>query len=135
MELEPTDTIAALYRWRDVMVEVMRGAGCVGGCPIGSLASELSDTDPLARARLARAFAYWEDLIRDGLAAIAARAELPRGWMSTAWRWPCLRGCRAACCSVRFGATPHRWRRPWTRWSNTSAAWECARPTGASFWS
>ena len=52
VELEQADTIEALYRWRDVMVEVMRSAGCVGGCPIGSLASELSDTDPLARARL-----------------------------------------------------------------------------------
>ena len=79
VELEQADTIEALYRWRDVMVEVMRSAGCVGGCPIGSLASELSDTDPLARARLARSFAYWEVLIRDGLAAIAARAELPEG--------------------------------------------------------
>jgi TetR/AcrR family transcriptional repressor of nem operon len=79
VELEQADTIEALYRWRDVMVEVMRSAGCVGGCPIGSLASELSDTDPLARARLARSFAHWEVLIRDGLAAIAARAELPQG--------------------------------------------------------
>ena len=78
-ELEQVDTIEALCRWRDVMVEVMRDAGCVGGCPIGSLASELSDTDPLARARLARSFAQWEALIRDGLAAIAARAELPPG--------------------------------------------------------
>jgi AcrR family transcriptional regulator len=37
------------------------------------------DTDPLARARLTRAFAQWEDLIRDGLEAIAARGELPPG--------------------------------------------------------
>ena len=43
------------------MVDVMRGRGCVGGCPIGSLANELSDTDPLATGRLARAFAQWED--------------------------------------------------------------------------
>ena len=61
------------------MVDVMRGLGCVGGCPIGSLASELSDADPLARARLARAFAQWEALIREGLAAVAARGELPPG--------------------------------------------------------
>jgi len=79
VELEQADTIEALYRWRDVMVEVMRSAGCVGGCPIGSLASELSDADPLARARLARAFAQWEALIREGLAAVAARGELPPG--------------------------------------------------------
>ena len=130
VELEQVDTIEALYRWRDVMVDVMRSAGCVGGCPIGSLASELSDTDPLARARLARSFAHWEGLIRDGLAAIAARAELPPG-----------AGCRSpgaghACGSAgRLAAQSgsarhrHRWKRRWTRLSSTSAAWECTRDT------
>ena len=78
-ELHRVDSIEALHRWRNMMVDVMRGLGCVGGCPIGSLASELSDADPLARARLARAFAQWEDLIREGLAAVAARGELPPG--------------------------------------------------------
>jgi AcrR family transcriptional regulator len=77
LELHPLDSIAAVVRWRDALVDVMRGHGCTGGCPIGSLASELSDTDPLARARLSRAFAQWEGLIRDGLAAIVARGELP----------------------------------------------------------
>ena len=76
-ELHRVDSIEALHRWRNTMVDVMRGLGCVGGCPIGSLASELSDADPLARARLARAFAQWEALIREGLAAVAARGELP----------------------------------------------------------
>ena len=79
LELHRIDSIEAMVRWRNALVDVMRGRGCVAGCPIGSLASELSDTDPLARARLARAFAQWEDLIRDGLAAIAARGELPPG--------------------------------------------------------
>ena len=78
-ELHRVDSIEALHRWRNTMVDVMRGLGCVGGCPIGSLASELSDADPLARARLARAFAQWEALIREGLAAVAARGELPPG--------------------------------------------------------
>ena len=35
LELERVNTIEALYRWRDVMVGVMRDAGCVGGCPSG----------------------------------------------------------------------------------------------------
>jgi AcrR family transcriptional regulator len=79
LELHRVDSIAALVHWRNALVNLMRGRACVGGCPIGSLASELSDTDPLARARLTRAFAHWEDLIRDGLEAIAARGELPSG--------------------------------------------------------
>jgi TetR/AcrR family transcriptional repressor of nem operon len=79
LALFPIDSIAALVRWRNAVVDVMRGRGCMGGCPIGSLANELSDTDPLARARLARAFAQWEDMIREGLAAIVERGELPSG--------------------------------------------------------
>jgi TetR/AcrR family transcriptional regulator, transcriptional repressor for nem operon len=79
LALFPLDSIAALVRWRNTVVDVMRGRGCIGGCPIGSLANELSDTDPLARARLARAFAQWEDMIREGLAAIVERGELPSG--------------------------------------------------------
>jgi len=79
LALFPLDSIAALVRWRNAVVDVMRGRGCIGGCPIGSLANELSDTDPLARARLARAFAQWEDMIREGLVAIVERGELPSG--------------------------------------------------------
>jgi TetR/AcrR family transcriptional regulator, transcriptional repressor for nem operon len=77
LALRPLDSIAAMVRWRNAVVDVMRGRGCVGGCPIGSLANELSDTDPLARARLASAFAQWEDMIRAGLTAIVERGELP----------------------------------------------------------
>lgn len=79
LKLHRVDSIEALCRWRDAMVAIMRGQGCVGGCPIGSLASELSDTDPLARARLARAFAQWEGMLREGLAEIAVRGQWPAG--------------------------------------------------------
>jgi hypothetical protein len=34
---------------------------------------------PVARARLARSFAQWENMIQDGLVTIAARGELPDG--------------------------------------------------------
>jgi TetR/AcrR family transcriptional regulator, transcriptional repressor for nem operon len=77
--LDRLENLHDLYRWRDIMVEMMRGLGCVGGCPIGSLANELSEIDPLARARVARSFAQWERMIRDGLTAIADRGELPEG--------------------------------------------------------
>ena len=76
MELHRVDSIEALCRWRDTLVDVMRGKNCSRGCPIGSLASEWSGKDPLARARLARAFAEWEGLLRDGLAAVAAQGQL-----------------------------------------------------------
>ena len=75
--LDPLESLEDLHRWRDIMVDVMRGLGCVRGCPIGSLASDLSGIDPLARAQLARSFAQWESMIHDGLTVIAARGELP----------------------------------------------------------
>ncbi|MDF0531397.1 TetR family transcriptional regulator [Tsukamurella sp. 8F] len=77
--LDRLESLQDLYRWRDIMVDMVRGLGCVGGCPIGALANELAEIDPLARARLARSFAQWEKMIRDGLIAIAGRGELPQG--------------------------------------------------------
>jgi TetR/AcrR family transcriptional regulator, transcriptional repressor for nem operon len=77
--LDRIDSIKDLYRWRHIMVDLVRGLGCAGGCPIGSMANELSESDPLARARLARSFAQWEHMIHDSLVAIAARGELADG--------------------------------------------------------
>lgn len=77
--LDRLESLRDLYRWRDILVETVRQAGGVGGCPIGTLANELAEIDPLARAHLARSFNQWEHLIRDGLAVIAARGELPAG--------------------------------------------------------
>ena len=77
--LDRIDSIKDLYRWRDIMVDLVRNLGCVGGCPIGSMANELSETDPIARARLARSFAQWENMIHDGLVTIAVRGELRKG--------------------------------------------------------
>jgi AcrR family transcriptional regulator len=77
--LDHLECLDDLRRWRDIMVDMVRGLGCVGGCPIGSLANELTEIDPLARAQLARSFAQWENMIRDGLKVIAQRGELPVG--------------------------------------------------------
>jgi AcrR family transcriptional regulator len=77
--LDRLECLEDLRRWRDIMVDIMRRLGFVGGCPIGSLANELAETDPLARAQVARSFVQWETMIRDGLKAIAARGELPEG--------------------------------------------------------
>ena len=77
--LDCIDSVKDLYRWRDIMVDLVRGLGCAGGCPIGSMANELSEIDPVARARLARSFTRWENMIHDSLVAIAARGELAGG--------------------------------------------------------
>jgi len=74
--LDRLDSIAALQEWRDMMLGVLEGYNCAGGCPLGSLASDLSETDPVARAQLANSFAQWAELLRTGLAAMRERGEL-----------------------------------------------------------
>jgi AcrR family transcriptional regulator len=74
--LSRLDSFAALEAWRDLIVELQRARHCVGGCPIGSLASEIADTDPEARKELVAGFARWEGAIRDGLSAMRERGEL-----------------------------------------------------------
>jgi TetR/AcrR family transcriptional repressor of nem operon len=65
--LSRLDSFEALRAWRDVVVQVERDLECVGGCPLGSLSSELSERDPPARQALAEAFTQWSSAIRDGL--------------------------------------------------------------------
>jgi AcrR family transcriptional regulator len=74
--LSRLDSFEALEAWRDALIELQRSRRCQGGCPIGSLASELADHDPEARADLATGFGRWETAIRDGLTAMRERGEL-----------------------------------------------------------
>ena len=70
------DSVAALLDWRDTIVSYPSRPGWRGGCPIGSLASELADTDEPARLALTAGFARWQTAIRDGLNAMRDRGEL-----------------------------------------------------------
>ncbi|HEY4459500.1 MAG TPA: TetR/AcrR family transcriptional regulator [Pseudonocardiaceae bacterium] len=74
--LSKLDSMTALHAWRDVLVELQRARQCSGGCPIGSLASELAERDPQARVELAEGFRRWEEAIRDGLRAMHRRGDL-----------------------------------------------------------
>lgn len=66
-----------LTAWRDTIVRVLTAQECVGGCPIGSLASELAEVDSVARQALQRSFAEWGRLLHDGLSTMQARGILP----------------------------------------------------------
>jgi hypothetical protein len=50
----------------------------VGGCPIGSLAGELAETDELTRAELAAGFDRWEAPLRRGLEQMREEGKLRR---------------------------------------------------------
>ena len=74
--LDQLDSIDGLRAWRELLVASQRQRDCSGGCVIGSLASELAESDTDARERLAVSFARWQDRIRDGLARMRARGDL-----------------------------------------------------------
>ena len=74
--LDELDSFDALDRWRDLLIDLQEQRDCVGGCPIGSIAAELADNDPHARADLVDSFERWEAPIRDGLARMRARGDL-----------------------------------------------------------
>ena len=69
-------TLDGLRAWRDFLIGAQREHHCTGGCPIGSLGGQLSETDPDARAHVAEGFKRWEAEIQSGLRAMQARGEL-----------------------------------------------------------
>jgi TetR/AcrR family transcriptional repressor of nem operon len=73
------DSFDALRSWRDVVVDAARQENGAGGCPLGSLSSELSDNNPWAREALAAGFGAWYEAIRGGLAAMKDNGALRAG--------------------------------------------------------
>jgi TetR/AcrR family transcriptional regulator, transcriptional repressor for nem operon len=71
------DSLDALRAWRDVVVDAARQNKGAGGCPLGSLSSELSDDHVWARDALAASFAAWSEAIRTGLIAMIDNGSLP----------------------------------------------------------
>jgi len=69
-ELRGLRTWEGLQRWRDHVVELTRATGGVGGCPLGSLASELADHSEPARKTLSDCFSEWEAYLVDGFTAM-----------------------------------------------------------------
>jgi AcrR family transcriptional regulator len=71
--LRKLNSLAGLKRWRDAVVELTRKTNCAGGCPLGSLAAELSEA-PRTRAALAESFARWASYFEMAFARMQARA-------------------------------------------------------------
>lgn len=62
----------------DNLVEIQRERGCVGGCPMGNLASELSDVHEGFRGRLAEVFTQWRSRLTASLTEGQMRGEVGR---------------------------------------------------------
>jgi TetR/AcrR family transcriptional repressor of nem operon len=69
-QLDSLDSVESLRAWRDVVVAQAQRRGAQGWSPLGSLASELIDTDPDAHAGLVEAFELWLAPVERGLASM-----------------------------------------------------------------
>jgi TetR/AcrR family transcriptional regulator, transcriptional repressor for nem operon len=68
-----------LRAWRDMVIAQASSEEGKGGCPLGSLAGQLAETDPHARALLVSGFGQWEAAIGDGLRRLHQAGQLPDG--------------------------------------------------------
>src|SRR5262249_30806094 len=74
--LDGVDGWTALRRWRNLVLRLVRAAGCRGGCPVGSLANELAELDESSRLRLSDVFAEWEGMVAQALQRMVDSGEL-----------------------------------------------------------
>jgi len=70
------DSWAGIDRWFEFMVQHQIERQARGGCPIGSLAGQLAESDPKARAAIAAGFDRWEAHVREGLTRMKAHGKL-----------------------------------------------------------
>ena len=68
--------LAQVGRFLDRVLEGQRQRNCIGGCPMGNLASELSDIHEGFRSRLAGVFLAWQERVSQALEKARAQKEL-----------------------------------------------------------
>jgi TetR/AcrR family transcriptional regulator, transcriptional repressor for nem operon len=74
--LAAIEGIDGLRAWRDTIDSLTQAAGCQGGCPLGSLGSDLAELDHAARHDVAAGFSRWEAAIRACLHGLRDRGQL-----------------------------------------------------------
>lgn len=70
------DPIGEIFHLLDFVVAMQREAGCVGGCPLGNLALELSDIHDGFRRRLEEILGSWRNYIAEALTRAQAKGQL-----------------------------------------------------------
>jgi TetR/AcrR family transcriptional repressor of nem operon len=70
------DPVAQIRCFLDRVLEAQRARNCVGGCPLGNLASELSDVHEGFRTRLAVVFSAWRDRLTEALEEARSRGRV-----------------------------------------------------------
>ncbi len=74
--LRDLNSMTGLRRWCAAILEIQQHRRGLGGCPLGSLASALSDSSEDARLLLAEGFRRWELHLQTGLRAMQRTGEL-----------------------------------------------------------
>jgi len=72
-------SIKGLRAWRDMVIEQAKNSEGRGGCPLGSLAGQLAETDAEARALIATGLGQWSAAISDGLRGLHDGGHLGDG--------------------------------------------------------
>jgi TetR/AcrR family transcriptional regulator, transcriptional repressor for nem operon len=74
--------------WRDQIIREQRENHCAGGCPLGSIANELAETNEAARVVLVDSFDRWEGAFREGIERMRSagllRADADSGSLASA---------------------------------------------------
>lgn len=73
------DSLDAIRSWADAFVDAQRSRDFRAGCPLGSLANELAESDTEARADVAAGYRRWHQAIRAALVAMRDAGKLVRG--------------------------------------------------------
>ncbi|RTM15367.1 MAG: TetR/AcrR family transcriptional regulator [Bradyrhizobiaceae bacterium] len=76
--LRDINSMETLRHWCSAIVDLSRAQGGKGGCPIGSLASQLSDQSDHARRLLADSFESWGSQLESGLRRMRDQGELAK---------------------------------------------------------
>ncbi len=65
--------------WQKMVIAAAKRTKAKGGCALGSLAGQLAESDPEARALIAAGFDQWAAALADGLRTLHADGKLPDG--------------------------------------------------------
>jgi AcrR family transcriptional regulator len=66
-DISRLDSWESWQAWRDKLVREQLENQCAGGCPLGSIASELAEVDESARVALVDSFDRWQGAFFDGI--------------------------------------------------------------------
>ena len=70
-------SVNGVEAWRKFVIAAAKHTKARGGCPLGSLAGQLAESDPEARALIAAGFDQWAAIIGDALRTLDANGNLP----------------------------------------------------------